>query len=167
MWFLFACPENCREIFLNAWKKSEAPDNTDQVFCLTTDRVRKYEGSWHLERVNLFPGYVICDSETPEVLKTQLLSLADRLKIHIDGATIPVDAADQSFLQRLYKGSDSFPMSRGVIRNGTTFVQEGPLQGWEQNIRKIDRHKRIAFLRSFDETSELILKVGLEITEKA
>ena len=163
MWFLFACPENCREIFLNAWKKSEAPD---QVFCLTTDRVRKYEGSWHLERVNLFPGYVICDSEEPEILKSQLLSLADGLKIHTDGATIPVDAADQSFLKRLYKGGNSFQMSRGVIRNGTTFVQEGPLQGWEQNIRKIDRHKRIAFLKSSEATSEMVLKVGLEITEK-
>ena len=57
-------------------------------------------------------------------------------------------------------------MSRGVICNGVTHVQEGPLQGWEQNIRKIDRHKRIAFLKSPDETSELVAKVGLEITEK-
>ena len=57
-------------------------------------------------------------------------------------------------------------MSRGVICNGVTHVQEGPLLGWEQNIRKIDRHKRIAFLKSPDETSELVAKVGLEITEK-
>ena len=166
MWFLFACPENCREILLNAWEKSEASENADQVFCLTTDRVRKYEGSWHLERVSLFPGYVICDSETPEILKSQLLSLADRLKIHTDGATIPVNAADQSFLKRLYKGSSSFQMSRGVICNGTTYVKEGPLKGWEENIRKIDRHKRIAFLKSSDESSEMVRKVGLEITEK-
>ena len=45
--------------------------------------------------------------------------------------------------------------------------RKGPLQGWEQNIRKIDRHKRIAFLKSPDETSELVAKVGLEITEDA
>ena len=166
MWFLFACPENCREILLDAWNRSKSQENAERVFCLTADRVRRYEGSWHLERVNLFPRYVICDSDDPERLKDKLLSLADRLKINTDGATITVTETDQSFLERLYKGSESFQMSRGVICNGVTHVQEGPLQGWEQNIRKIDRHKRIAFLKSPDETSELVAKVGLEITEK-
>lgn len=166
MWFLFACPENCREILLDAWKKSETQENTDQVFILTTDRVRKYEGSWHLERVNLLPGYVICDSEAPELLKDRLLCLTGRLKINTDGAMIPVKAEDQRFLERLYKGGKSLPMSRGIICNGTTCVQEGPLKGWEQNICKIDRHKRIAFLKSHEATSEMVLKVGLEITEK-
>ena len=34
-------------------------------------------------------------------------------------------------------------------------------------IIKIDRHKRIAFLKSSDQTKEaLLFKVGLEITEK-
>ena len=58
-------------------------------------------------------------------------------------------------------------MSRGVIQNGKTIIQEGPLQGLEEKIIKIDRHKRIAFLKSSDQTKEaLLFKVGLEITEK-
>ena len=37
----------------------------------------------------------------------------------------------------------------------------------EEKIIKIDRHKRIAFLKSSDQTKEaLLFKVGLEITEK-
>lgn len=43
---------------------------------------------------------------------------------------------------------------------------EGPLQGREKLIRKVDRHKRIAFLTVEGVGDEVCLKAGLEITEK-
>lgn len=166
MWFLFACPENCREILLEKWNTAATQQQAGKVFTLTCDRVRKYEGAWHLERVNLFPGYVLCDSDQPEALKQELLDLTGRLKIHTDGTTIPVSEEDRALLERLYNGRNSLEMSQGIIRDGNTFVEDGPLQGWEQDIQKIDRHKRIAFLKGSDQNSELVLKVGLEITQK-
>ena len=37
-------------------------------------------------------------------------------------------------------------MSTGYIKDGTTYVTQGPLQGREKFIRRIDRHKRLAWL---------------------
>lgn len=37
-------------------------------------------------------------------------------------------------------------MSTGYIKDGTTHVTQGPLQGREKFIRRIDRHKRLAWL---------------------
>lgn len=39
------------------------------------------------------------------------------------------------------------PMSRGIIKNGKPHVAEGPLAGYEDRIVKVDRHKRICWVR--------------------
>lgn len=57
-------------------------------------------------------------------------------------------------------------MSSGIIENDRVRILSGPLMGMEGNIRRIDRHKRIAYLEieMFGRTVEM--KVGLEIIKK-
>ena len=57
-------------------------------------------------------------------------------------------------------------MSSGIIENDRVQILSGPLMGMEGNIRRIDRHKRIAYLEieMFGRTVEM--KVGLEIIRK-
>ena len=57
-------------------------------------------------------------------------------------------------------------MSRGIIRNGTTVVTEGPLKSRENLIRKIDRHKRTAKLGVPFGGKTVEITVGLEIYQK-
>lgn len=57
-------------------------------------------------------------------------------------------------------------MSTGFIQGDKIFVTEGPLQGKEGLIIKIDRHKRIAYLQLSMFNKETIAKVGLEIISK-
>ena len=62
-------------------------------------------------------------------------------------------------------------MSKGYIREGRTCVTEGPLQGRERFIRKIDRHKRLAKLSFSDGDkfgeSRAEICAGLEIVAKS
>lgn len=166
MWFLFSCPESCRDLLQEECQNRIPQELLSNIFYLTCDQVRKYEGSWHLERKNLLPGYLICETSQPETLGNALKTLADDLKIKTEGHIIPVAQTDETFLQQLYAGQKHLNMSRGVIQNGKTIIQEGPLQGLEDKIIKIDRHKRIAFLKNTDQSESMLLKVGLEITEK-
>ena len=56
--------------------------------------------------------------------------------------------------------------SIGDIENGNIVVKEGPLIGCENMIRKVDRHKRLAFFKykfSFDDSD---ICLGLEIKNK-
>ncbi len=57
-------------------------------------------------------------------------------------------------------------MSEGIIENDRVVVTSGPLKGNEGLIRKIDRHKRKAWLEieMFGRTVEM--QVGLEVVGK-
>ena len=52
--------------------------------------------------------------------------------------------------------------STGFIQGEQIFITEGPLQGKERQIIRIDRHKRIAYLQLSMFNKETTTKVGLE-----
>ena len=53
-----------------------------------------------------------------------------------------------------------------AIQGEQIFITEGPLQGKEGQIIRIDRHKRIAYLQLSMFNKETTTKVGLEIISK-
>lgn len=116
------------------------------AFVFTCDRMRRYEGAWHLERGLLFPGYVFLESGNGEQLLWELKQHTEMCwMLENNGSQLKaVEPEEERFLQSLCGTAHHSGMSRGYIYNGRTFVTEGPLQGKESLIRKIDRHKRIA-----------------------
>lgn len=59
-----------------------------------------------------------------------------------------------------------FPMSQGIIVNGRVIILSGPLVGEESRIRKVDRHKRRAWLQIKLFGKPYTVVVGLEISQK-
>ena len=84
-----------------------------------------------------------------------------------DSQLVPVRPEEESFLKGICGTGHHFGMSRGYIREGQTFVTEGPLQGKEHLIRRIDRHKRIARVGTPGEDRAREVQVGLEIVTKS
>ena len=72
------------------------------------------------------------------------------------------------FLKSLYGKACHLKMSRGILFKGAARITEGPLKGMENRICKVDRHKRLAHIRTvIGSGGELsYIQVGLEITEK-
>ena len=64
------------------------------------------------------------------------------------------------------KKGGSFDLSTGYIEGDKIVITSGPLKGMEGLIRKIDRHKRKAYLKLSFFDREIMTSVGLEITEK-
>ena len=135
----------------------------DDAFCITYDCTRKYQGVWHQEQKNLIPEYVILESQTPKELFREIRRQPELA----DQKLLPVNQETETFLRRLGGVSKHLPMSEGVIRDGVTHISRGPLQGREQFIIRIDRHKRIAFLGNKSFPKNLHMKTGLEIREKS
>ncbi len=139
--------------------------------------MRKYEGNWHVERQSIFPDYVFLESEDGERLAKELEQYQEFLTIFWEkDALIPVQREEEQFLQGLCGQAHHFGMSKGYIRGGRTYVTEGPLQGKERLIRRIDRHKRIASLEMPDinvmahkgiNGNFREMQVGLEIVSKS
>ena len=73
----------------------------------------------------------------------------------------------EEFLKELMQPeTKTVSMSTGYIKDGTTYVTQGPLQGREKFIRRIDRHKRLAWLMLPEGEGQWELRTGLEIISK-
>lgn len=128
---------------------------------------RRISGEWKTLKKLLFPGYlfVVTDNirDFQEALKkvdgfTRLLGTGDEI--------IPIAAKEQKFLESFGGEEQITRMSEGIIVNSQVLVRSGPLMGKEGLIKKIDRHKRKAYLEVELFGRMQKVQVGLEIVEK-
>lgn len=168
MWYLLRCSREMEEEILRQCRESLDSHVLEDAFRFTYDRLRRYEGSWHKETVSMFPGFVCLESRDGERLSRELarrrILPGDSLQ---DPNLVPVREEERRFLSGLGGAAHHITFSRGVIRGGDTLVTEGPLKGREEMITRIDRHKRLAYVKTSHLPQALCVKAGLEITEKA
>ena len=167
MWYILHCPQKNEDMILQSCRQKIDRSVLKDAFSFTCEKMRRYQGSWHLEKQKLFPEYVFLESDDALALSKALEPYRDIVQVLEAGELLwPVEKSEENFLKELCGESRHLSMSRGVIHSGKTHVTEGPLKGKEQMIAKIDRHKRLAFLRLPDAKKDSYVKVGLEIVEK-
>ena len=84
-----------------------------------------------------------------------------------DGKEIyPIYPQEALFLSRFSTESHLVDFSKGYINGDTITIIEGPLMGLEGYIKKIDRHKRIAYVDINLLGKVSTVQVGLEIIKK-
>ena len=162
------------------------------IFVLTYDRMRRYEGAWHMEKKLLFPSYVFLESEKGALLADEMSKFRPYVFMNESGQSqqtcdteennglIRMDQKAESFLKFLYGNQYHLEMSKGIIQKGIPQITAGPLKGMEQRILRIDRHKRLARLempvnrnlsrmqgsRTIQEHNWSYITAGLEIIGK-
>lgn len=156
IWYAVRCEAGKEEEAAGRWRQKLSGQSGEAVV-FTYEKMKRYEGSWHLIREPLFSGYVFLIVK--EKLHLEKKDLAD---------LIPVGDEETAFLEEIGGADHHVPMSKGYIKEGQTLVTEGPLRGWERQIRKIDRHKRLARLECpVDQYQRKGLWAGLEIVSKS
>ena len=168
IWYVLYCPNQKEEILLSACKCHLTREALGEAFIFTYDRMRRYDGAWHLERRLLFPHYLFLETGNEEKLAKELKQYSNVFPVfERDGKLVQVEPEEERFLRALCGAEHHSRMSRGYIRDGQTVVTEGPLKGKENLIRRIDRHKRIARV-GMPSTGQLReMQVGLEIVAKS
>ena len=132
--------------------------------------MRRREGRWSLVRETLFPGYLFVETSRIQQVMGRLAQVPafTRLLGVSDERVVPLSQDETAWLSALLQPLEKVVgMSTGAIEGNRVVVTDGPLRGHEALIRKIDRHKRLAFLdmRMFGRTKTI--KVGLEIVRKS
>ena len=89
---------------------------------------------------------------------TRLLGTGDEI--------VPLSQEEVELLQKLGKEEQLVAMSTGIIENDQVIILTGPLQGMEGYIRKINRHKRKAWISIEMFGRSMDMEVGLEIIKK-
>lgn len=145
IWYVVYCPHQDMRQLMELCKKTLSKQAAACVFTFTYDRMKRYQGEWHLERFLSFPDYFFIESSNGEQLEKEMNrnELASKI-LATGGIVAPVDKQEEELLRRLSDESHHMGMSTGYIAEGKTYVTQGPLVGYESRIRKINRYKRLA-----------------------
>ncbi|MGF0019741.1 antiterminator LoaP [Sporofaciens sp. SGI.106] len=128
---------------------------------------KRMRGEWVTLKKVLFPGYVFMVTEELEELYLQLRCVEGLTRLIGTGDEIvPISSREEAFLRRMGGEEQLVHMSEGIIEGAQVHVTTGPLQGMEGYIRKIDRHKRKAYLEVSMFGRMQSIQVGLEVVAK-
>ena len=152
----------------NLIEKIVGPELVTECFVPTFLVRKRFGDEVRLVEKRLTPGYLYVVSPSIEDVSralgqvpafTRLLSQDDRF--------IPLESADMAWIDRLTRPNERvIGMSTGVIEGDDVIVQSGPLKGLEGWIRRVDRHKRLAYLEVRILGRTKTIGVGLEIVRR-
>ena len=128
---------------------------------------KKYQGDWHMEKKMLFPGYVFFESEQIEELYLGLKAVPELTKfLGMGTELVSLYSYEVAFFERFCGRNRVIEVSKGHLSGDKVVVTDGPMVGFEGYIKKIDRHKRIAYLEVEFFGRKTETQVGLEIVRK-
>ena len=164
MWYVVWTTTGSEERVARAVKEM-----TCQNRCFVPKRIVQIRrnGNWEYSEKNMFPGYFFVDTDDVEEFSNQLHKVEGFAAVLTsDKKFYPLTGKDDTLTEDLYNNNGIFDVSKGIIEGDNIIVTSGPLKGQEGLIKKIDRHKRLAYLE-FSMFDQVIRgTVGLEIVEK-
>lgn len=168
MWYAVQVATGREETARDMCRKLIDKELYEDIFIIRFDKAKRYYGEWHKERKIMFPGYMFIDTDNPNEIYEQLKNVPEFTKIlgRDNDAFIAIEAGKEALFKAMVRDDYEIPISIGVIEGDKVIVKEGPLVGMEAYIKKIDRHKRIAILRTEMFEQEIGVSVGLEVVEK-
>ena len=144
------------------------PCLVDEAFVPRYEMLRREKGVWVKRAEVLLPGYVVVVTQDPAKLKTALSRVPRFTRLlGNDDMFTRLDDREVAFISSFVQpGKRTVKMSTGVIEGDEIIVLDGPLKGRTALIKKIDRHKRLAYLDIEMLGRKKTVRVGLEIVSK-
>lgn len=152
----------CRDI-----KNLLEPELYEHCFVPMAERQHRKDGKFITLREPLFPGYLFIISDFIEDISVALWKISKFKRIlRTDNTFVPLEPEEVSSFRSLTDEAFNVTMSKGFIIGDAITVTEGPLKGYEGRIKKIDRHKRMAFVELPFLGRDTRVRVPLEIVDK-
>lgn len=167
MWYVIQVHTGMEENIRQQCRKEISPNLLIDCFIPYYEEKKHIKGEWKTFQKILFPGYVFLETEKVEQLYIDLKHIQGFTRLlGVGDEVIPLTEDEEEFLDTFGGEERVVPISMGVIENTKVRVLSGPLMGKEGYIKKIDRHKRKAYLEvsMFDRIQRI--QVGLEIISK-
>ena len=144
-----------------------SPEAAEKIFIPLTERKIQRRGEWRLEKFPLFPGYMFVITDQIDLFRMEMKRLFGfKRLLGADGEIISLTTAEVTFMDCFGGKEQIVGMSEGFIENDKVVITSGPLVGREGLIRKIDRHKRKAFIEIEMFGRSQKVEMGVEILWK-
>ena len=167
MWYVMQVRTGTEENIRTQCVRKISSEILERCFIPYYEENKHMRGEWTIQKKVLFPGYVFVVTDDMEKLYESLKSVIGLTRLIGTGREIvPISEEERQFLLDFGGEEQVVSMSEGIIENSVTKILSGPLKGKEGLIRKIDRHKRKAWLEveMFGRKQEI--QVGVEIVSK-
>jgi len=143
------------------------PDILEQAFVPMAQIRKKSNGRFETVESPLFPGYLFVITPHIEEVRAALWKVASFTRLLKAGTTpVPLEPEEVEAYRRLSDEGHCVSLSKGFILGDKITVTEGPLKNQEGLIKKIDRHKRIAWVEMPFLGKTTQIRVPLEIVDK-
>lgn len=167
MWYVVQVRTGTEENIRIQCQKRIPENILTRCFIPYYEEKKRMRGEWVTLKKVLFPGYVFMVTDDLEELYLQLIDVTGLTRLLGTGDEIvPLTSEEEEFLRRMGGEEQVVHMSEGIIEGAQVHVTDGPLQGMEGYIRKIDRHKRKAYLEVSMFGRIQSVQIGLEIVKK-
>ena len=167
MWYVMQVRTGSEENIQLQCQKDISSDILEDCFIPYYEEKKNIKGEWKTQRKILFPGYVFLDSRQVVRLYSNLQQVSGLTKLLKTGdEVVPLTKEEVHFLKTFGGEEQIVAVSEGIIENSKVIVMSGPLIGKEGYIKRIDRHKRRAFLEMPMLGQRQKIRVGLEIVSK-
>ncbi len=168
MWYVVQVRTGSEESIRRQCEKNIDREIMELCFIPCYEEQRHIRGEWVTLKKILLPGYLFVVTEKLEELYENLKIIIGLTKLLGTGREIvPLTEEEQKFLQKFGGEEQVVVMSEGIIEQSQVKVTSGPLMGMEGYIRKIDRHKRKAWLELELFGRKQTVQVGLEVVSKS
>lgn len=165
-WYVLRCKTGQEERIIHSCRTHLTADVLEEAFIFRSERLWRTEGRWIPLMRDMFPGYVFLQSSCPELLHCELDQFRKILRIMEEpGYLISVYQEEEKFLRELCGVRHVLELSYGYndIEEGKPRIVNGPLNGLESKILKINWHKRIAILGMQVARKEKIVWAGVDL----
>ena len=167
MWYVIQVRTGSEENIRLQCEANIPQDVMERCFIPYYEERRRIRGEWMTLKKILFPGYVFLITEEIDELFYQLKKVIGLTRLLGAGdEIIPLTERERDFLLRFGGENQIVEMSEGIIEQSRIRILSGPLMGMEGQIRKIDRHKRKAWIEVPMFGRMVETQVGLEIVRK-
>lgn len=168
MWYVVQVRTGTEESILLQCQRKVPTTVLERCFIPYYEEKKRIQGKWTTQKKVLFPGYVFVITETIEELYQQLKIIIGLTKLLGTGEDIvALSEREVNFLSSFGGEKQVVEMSEGIIEQSQIIITSGPLEGREALIKRIDRHKRKAYLEMEMFGRMQMVEVGLEIVAKS
>ena len=169
MWYVIQTVGGREQHALNLIEKLVDPALIEEMFIPRYETMKRIKGEWVRRAEVLLPGYLFVVTDQPARLESELrtkVSLFTKV-LHNNDVFVPLDEEEVAFVNAFTDPESRIAeVSTGVIEGDEIVILNGPLLGQTGLIKKIDRHKRLAYLSINILGRQKTVKLGLEIIQK-
>lgn len=168
MWYVVQTVGGQEKQVLDLLEKLIGQDLVQEAFVPQYEVKKRIRGEWRMRTEVLLPGYLFVVTDDPGKLRDELRSVPKFTRLLANNDVfVPLNDQEVAFINAFTKpGRRVVGFSNGVMEGDEIVILNGPLMHQAGLVKKVDRHKRLAYLEMEMLGRKKTVKVGLEIVQK-